>query len=75
MNNQVDHKMPSIQIRPLITTLVDFFTLWKKTAGKFVPEDLDPTLCTHVIYAFSVLDEKTHTLKIFDEDVDVKQSK
>ena len=42
--------------------------------GKFVPEDLDATLCTHVIYAFSVLDEKTHTLKIFDEDVDIKQS-
>ena len=44
-------------------------------SGKFVPEDLDASLCTHVIYAFSVLDEKSLTLKIFDEDVDVKQSK
>ena len=44
-------------------------------SGKFVPEDLDASLCTHVIYAFSVLDEKSLTLKIFDQDVDVKQSK
>ena len=39
-----------------------------------MPEDLDASLCTHVIYAFSVLDEKSLTLKIFDEDVDIKDS-
>lgn len=23
--------------------------------GKFVPEDIDPTLCTHIVYSFATL--------------------
>lgn len=31
--------------------------------GKFLPENIDPNLCTHIIYAFSVLDPETLTIK------------
>lgn len=26
-------------------------------AGKFTPDDINPALCTHVVYAFATLDE------------------
>lgn len=29
---------------------------------KFLPEDIDANLCTHVVYAYADLDEKTHTI-------------
>jgi chitinase len=34
-------------------------------AGKFTPENVDPLLCTHVIYAFATL--KDHKLVAADE--------
>jgi chitinase len=34
-------------------------------AGKFTPEDIDSSLCTHVIYAFATL--KNHKLTEADE--------
>lgn len=34
-------------------------------AGKFTPEDIDATLCTHIIYAFATL--KDHRLAEADE--------
>lgn len=34
-------------------------------AGKFTPEDIDASLCTHVIYAFATL--KNHKLSEADE--------
>lgn len=35
-----------------------YITSWSQkrpSAGKFLPEDVDPKLCTHVIYAFATL--------------------
>ena len=37
-----------------------YLTNWshkRPGAGKFMPEDIDPTLCTHVVYAFATLKE------------------
>lgn len=33
------------------------FSQYRKGAGRFVPENVDPFLCTHVIYAFAYIDE------------------
>ncbi|XP_063919537.1 acidic mammalian chitinase-like [Zophobas morio] len=40
--------------------------------GKFLPEDIDPNICTHINYAFLGLSDNG-TLEILDEDLDVTQ--
>ena len=42
-------------------------------SGKFTVDNLDPSVCTHMIYAFAVLDGATNTIKPFDSWVDIDQ--
>ena len=39
--------------------------------GKYVVDDVDPSLCTHVIYAFAKLDGTSYTIQPDDETVDI----
>ena len=39
------------------------------------PEDIDPSLCTHIMYSFAVLDSTTLLLKPFDTKTDIEKSK
>ncbi|XP_062397938.1 acidic mammalian chitinase-like [Sardina pilchardus] len=42
------------------TDLVCYFTNWSQyrpAPGKYLPADVDPNLCTHLIYAFSVIND------------------
>lgn len=53
-----------------------YFTNWasyRNGNGKFVPEDIDPNLCTHIIYSFAVLDSNTHLMKSHDPSLDINQ--
>lgn len=44
---------------------------YRPEGGKFFPEDLDTSLCTHVIYAFAVLkDSKLASFEWNDEDTE-----
>ena len=38
--------------------------------GKYEPEDIDPTICTHVVYAFVALDPVNFIMKPTDKFVD-----
>ena len=40
--------------------------------GKYLVEDIEPGLCTHLIYSFVVLDPNTHLIKIHDDWLDVQ---
>ena len=44
---------------------------WRKGDGNFKVSDIDPRLCTHVIYAFAVLDPATLGLKAHDSYLDL----
>lgn len=39
--------------------------------GRYVVDDVDPSLCTHVIYAFAKLDGTSYTIQPNDETVDI----
>ncbi|MEQ2220218.1 hypothetical protein ILYODFUR_003138, partial [Ilyodon furcidens] len=42
----------------LSTKLVCYFTNWSQYRpgnGRYTPENIDPNLCTHLIYAFSII--------------------
>lgn len=39
-----------------------YFTNWAQyrlSPAKFEPEDIDPFLCTHIVYAFAYIDKET----------------
>ena len=53
--------------------IVCYFTNWawyRKGAGKYLPEDIDENLCTHIVYGFAVLDYSNHVIKAHDSWAD-----
>lgn len=42
--------------------------------GKYLPDDIDPTLCTHITYGFAVLDANSLTMKPHDSWADIENS-
>uniref|UniRef100_A0AAG5DHK2 chitinase n=1 Tax=Anopheles atroparvus TaxID=41427 RepID=A0AAG5DHK2_ANOAO len=54
--------------------VVCYFTNWawyRQGNGKYLPEDIDPDLCTHVVYGFAVLDREGLTIKPHDSWADI----
>ena len=39
--------------------------------GKYLVEDIDSTLCTHIMYSFVVLDPATYLMKIDDPSLNI----
>ena len=42
----------------ILVQVVCYYTNWawyRPGIGKYKPEDIDPTICTHVVYGFAVL--------------------
>lgn len=57
---------------PKVVCYVTNWSFYRKGDGKFVPENLDSKLCTHVVYAFSTLDPESLMLKEFDPWADIE---
>ncbi|XP_070161707.1 probable chitinase 10 [Polyergus mexicanus] len=54
--------------------VICYFCNWawyRQEGGRFVPEDIDPNLCTHVLYGFAVLDGSSLTIKSHDPWADI----
>ena len=54
--------------------MVCYFTNWamyRPGIGKYTPENINPDLCTHIVYGFATLDYSTHKMKIFDRWADI----
>lgn len=41
--------------------------------GKFEPEDIDPSLCTHIVYSYAVLDSDSVTPAVGNQRTDVSK--
>ncbi|XP_025423968.1 probable chitinase 10 isoform X2 [Sipha flava] len=49
--------------------VVCYFTNWawyRHSGGKYLPGDIDPSLCTHIIYGFAVLDNDELIIRAHD---------
>lgn len=58
--------------------VVCYFTNWawyRKGIGKYVPEDIDADLCTHIVYGFAVLDYENLVVKAHDSWADFDNSR
>lgn len=54
--------------------VVCYFTNWawyRQSGGKYLPEDVDTDLCTHIVYGFAVLDRDRLTIKPHDSWADI----
>ena len=53
--------------------LVCYYTNWSQyrpDGGKFFPENIDPNLCTHIVYAFAKLNvDRLETYEWNDESL------
>jgi chitinase len=56
--------------------VVCYYTNWasyREGNSKYVPSDIDPSLCTHIIYSFAELNPSTLTIQVQDRETDINQ--
>lgn len=54
--------------------VICYFTNWawyRKGDGKYTPDNIDESLCTHVVYGFAVLNGETLTIRTHDSWADI----
>ena len=57
--------------------VVCYFTNWawyRQGSAKYKPDDIDASLCTHIIYGFAVLDYTELVIKPHDRWADIDNS-
>ncbi|XP_039299210.1 probable chitinase 2 isoform X4 [Nilaparvata lugens] len=52
---------------------VSSWAVYRQQGGKFTLDDLDPQLCTHLVYAFAGLDKETSVIKSLDPYNDLEE--
>lgn len=62
------------QTGPRVVCYMTSWALYRKGDGKFVPEHLDSSLCSDIVYAFAGLNPETLLVQPFDPWADVENS-
>jgi chitinase len=57
----------------IVVCYVNSWAAKRSGNGKFLVENIDPMLCTHIIYAFAELDEDTHSIYSRYSDIDLEE--
>lgn len=63
---------PTTPFDPIIVCYLGSWSVYRPSLAKFTPENINPFLCTHLIYAFAGLSSK-YELKPFDSYNDITQ--
>lgn len=63
---------PTHPFDPIIVCYLGSWSVYRPSLAKFTPENINPFLCTHIIYAFAGLSSK-YELKPFDSYNDITQ--
>lgn len=56
----------------VVVCYVGSWAYYRPGEGKFTVDDVDPQLCTHVVYAFAGLDETSHKITSLNPTLDLK---
>lgn len=62
------------QTGPRVACYMTSWAQYRKGDGKFVPEHLDSSLCTDIVYAFAGLNPETLLIQPFDPWADIENS-
>lgn len=62
------------QTGPRVVCYMTSWALYRKGDGKFVPEQLDSSLCSDIVYAFAGLNPETLLVQPFDPWADIENS-
>jgi chitinase len=57
----------------IVVCYVDGLAAYRPDNGQFLVENIDPMLCTHIIYAFAELDNVTHSIQSQDSELDTEE--
>jgi chitinase len=58
----------------LVVCYVSTWSVYRAGRGSWSLDNLDPTLCTHLVYAFAGLDNNTNTIRSLDEYHDLEDN-
>lgn len=64
---------PTGPFDPIIVCYLGSWSTYRPSLAKFTPENINPFLCTHIIYAFAGLSSTKYELKPFDSYNDITQ--
>lgn len=64
-------KEPNLPEHKVICHITNW-SFYRKGEGKFVPENLDSSLCTHIVYSFATLEPESLELREFDPWGDIE---
>ncbi|CAH2084073.1 unnamed protein product [Euphydryas editha] len=57
----------------VVVCYIATWAVYRPGAGKYDISDLEPSLCTHLVYSFAGLDETTHSIKSLDPWQDLEK--
>jgi chitinase len=57
----------------IVVCYVNSWAAKRSGNGKFLVENIDPLLCTHIIYAFAGLDNVNHSIQSRHSDIDLEE--
>lgn len=60
------------RVKPRCVCHITNWSFYRKGEGKFVPENLEPSLCTEIIYSFATLDPEAYEMREFDPWGDIE---
>ncbi|KAG7154890.1 Chitotriosidase-1-like 5 [Homarus americanus] len=68
------HRLGNNSCNKVVTCYYSNWAYWRSGDGKYTVEDIDLNVCTHLVYAFAVLDSTSYKIKAHDEYLDLSEN-
>lgn len=62
-NNSTSYPFAAFRHGKVVVCYLSAWAVYRPTRGSFAIEDLQPGLCTHIVYAFAGLDVERNSIK------------